>query len=63
MVSGDGLVHEVYQGLMSRPDWQTAVKIAVGESSVILLHPALPSVGVSIWMNRGCQQNDSLADG
>ena len=25
--------------------------------------PPLPSVGVSIWMGRGCQQNDSLADG
>ena len=31
--------------------------------SVILLHPPLPLVGVSIGMKRGRQQNDSLADG
>ena len=36
--------------------------LAVGET-VILLHPPLPLVGVSIGKNRGCQQNDSLADG
>ena len=41
---------------------QALVNLAVGET-VILLHPLLPSVGVSIWMERGCQQNDSLADG
>ena len=37
--------------------------LAVGESSVILLRPPLPSVGVPIWTQRGRQQNDSLADG
>ena len=37
--------------------------LVVGESSVILLHPPLPLVGVSIVMMRECQQNDSLADG
>ena len=36
--------------------------LAVGET-VILLHPPLPLVGVSIGMERGCQQNDSPADG
>ena len=36
---------------------------AVGESSVSLLHPPLPLAGVSIWTERGCQQNDSLTDG
>ena len=36
--------------------------VAVGET-VILLHPALPSVSVSAGMKRGVQQNDSLADG
>ena len=37
--------------------------LAVGET-VILLHPVLPLVGVSIGMKRGCQQNDrTLADG
>ena len=36
--------------------------LAVGET-VILLHPPLPLVGVSIAMERERQQNDSLADG
>ena len=36
--------------------------VAVGET-VILLHPPLPLVGVSIGMEGGCQQNGSLADG
>ena len=36
--------------------------IAVGET-VILPHPPLPAVGVSIGMERGRQQNNSLADG
>ena len=39
-----------------------AAGLAVGET-VILLHPPLPLVGVSIGMERGCHQNDSLADG
>lgn len=30
MVSGDGLPHEVYNGLMARPDAEAAVKIPVG---------------------------------
>ena len=34
-------------------------RLAVDET-VILLHPPLPLVGVSIVMKRGCQQNDSL---
>ena len=33
-------------------------ELAVGESSVIPLHPPLPVVGVLIRMERGCQQND-----
>ena len=36
--------------------------IVVGET-VILLHPHLPSLGVSKGMERGRQQIDSLADG
>ena len=36
--------------------------VAVGETG-ILLHPPLPSEDVSIWMKRGCLQNESLADG
>ena len=43
-----------------RGTWRTG--LAVGET-VILLHPPLPLVGVSIGVERGCQQNDSLADG
>ena len=39
-----------------------AVDLAIGKT-VILLHPPLPSVGVSIEINRGCHQDDSLADG
>ena len=35
---------------------------AVGET-VILLHPSLSLIGVSIGMVRERQQNDSLADG
>lgn len=30
VVSGDGLLFEVYNGLMTRPDWKEAVKIPVG---------------------------------
>ena len=36
--------------------------LAVGET-VILLHPPLPLVGISIGMERGHQQNDSLVRG
>ena len=36
--------------------------LAVGET-VILLHPPLPFVGVSIVIEKECQQNDSLANG
>ena len=38
------------------------LRLAVGET-VILLQPPLPSLGVSAGMERGCLQNDSLADG
>ena len=41
---------------------EAARLVAVG-GTVILLHPPLTLVGVSIVMARGCQQNDSLADG
>ncbi|CAB1334400.1 unnamed protein product [Coregonus sp. 'balchen'] len=30
IVSGDGLLHEVINGLMERPDWELAIKIPVG---------------------------------
>ena len=40
--------------------WSTSC-LADGET-FILMHP-LPLVGVSIGMERGCQQNDSLANG
>ena len=35
---------------------------AVGETVILLLSP-LPSVGVSIVVERGCQQNNSPTDG
>ena len=38
-------------------------RTAVGETAVILMHPPLSVVGASIGIERGCQQNDSLADG
>ena len=39
-----------------------SAEVAVGET-VILLHPLLPSAGVSIGMEKERQQNDSLANG
>ena len=45
-----GVVHQQLRG-----------RLAVGET-VIWWHPPVPLVGVSIWINRGCRQNDSLAD-
>ena len=33
------------------------------DEAVILLHPPLPLVGVSIVIEKGVQQSDSLADG
>jgi len=30
LVSGDGLVHEIYNGLMDRPDWRSALEFTVG---------------------------------
>ena len=36
--------------------------VAVSET-VILLHPPFSLVGVSIRMERECQENDGLADG
>ena len=33
------------------------------DETVILLHPPIPSVGVSIVMERERQQNDSLVNG
>ena len=39
-----------------------AFRLAVGEA-VILLHTPPPLVGFSIGMERGCRQNDSLANG
>ena len=50
----------------SKVDTQSRVAspacLAVRET-VILLHAPLPLAGVSTEMKRGCQQNDSLADG
>ena len=38
-------------------------QLAPDETVILLRAPPLPLVGVSIGMERGCQQNDSLADG
>ena len=46
-----------------RPDYAGQEGLAVGGETVILLHPALHLVGVSIVMERERQQNDSLANG
>ena len=46
----------------SRSSSGAMARLAPAET-VILLDPILPLVGVSIGMARGCQQNDSLADG
>ena len=32
------------------------------DETVILLHLPLPLAGVSMWMERECQQNDSFVD-
>ena len=44
------------------PGAKRSCSLAIGET-VILLHPPLPLVVVSIETMRECQQNDSLADG
>ena len=41
---------------------ERAAGTAVGEA-VVLLHPPLPSVGVSVWMERGCQRSDGTLAG
>ena len=52
-----GAQHEIFDGdgelggVGAEPAEHTC---AVGET-VILLHPPLPLVGVSMWMERGCQ--------
>ena len=49
-------------GLEQLPEHVEQLRLAVGET-VILLHPPLPLLGVSIGIKGGCHQNDSLADG
>ena len=41
---------------------EVLARLAVGET-VVLLHPPLPLVGVSMAMERERQQNDSLVNG
>ena len=45
-----------------RLTYAEAAAVAVGET-VILLHPPLPLVGISIETRMERQQNDCLADG
>ena len=50
------------QSLADGAEESAGACLAVG-GTVVLLHPPLPLVGVSIETMRECQQNDSLADG
>ena len=53
-----------YKGVVPFDTKTMTIQVAVGETVILLLHPPPPSAGVSIGMERGCQQNDmSLADG
>ena len=53
----------VGRSAVSRSPTSSPSNLAVDESSVILLQPPLPLVGVSIVMERERQQNDSLVRG
>ena len=57
VVSGDGLVHEVINGLMARDDWQTAIKTPLGHI------PAGSANGLAstiAYLNNEIFQNISL---
>ena len=58
---GEFLQYRWYVAIAARTT--SACRLAIDESSVILLQPPLPLVGVPIAMERERQQNDSLADG
>ena len=62
--AGGGAGLRVRTSLLDMADLATLpAQLAVGET-VILLHPPLPSAGVSMRTERGRQQNDStLANG
>ena len=55
-----GMVSEL-KSRQSRLGSETNTATSAVDETVILLHPPLPSVGVSIVMERERQQNDSLA--
>ena len=54
--------HHQYSCFILNESVHDGLRLAVGET-VILLHPPLLLVGVSIGMWMGRQQNDRLADG
>ena len=49
-------------GAGGQPSAFRSVQLGVGET-VILLHPPLPLVGISIRVSKRREQNDCLADG
>ena len=61
------IVHSVgapHRAISLYTDFGMYWNLAVGESSAILLHPPLPSVAVSVEVERERQQNDrTLANG
>jgi sphingosine kinase len=63
-VSGDGLLHEVVNGLMERPDWRSAIRTPVGviaagsgnglAKSLNALEPLTAAFNVARGMTRSC---------
>ena len=68
VVSGDGLVHEVYNGLLARPDWRIALQFGVGVlpagTGNALVHSLLAAHGDKFEPEHGLMsQAVSLARG
>ena len=55
-------VSKKWQDSRSRSRSDERALLAVGEAA-ILLHPALPLAGASVWAERGCQHNDRTPAG
>ena len=51
------------RGRVPYPPVRQGIRADLAVDEIILLHPPLPLVGVSIVMERECQQNDSLVTG
>ena len=37
-VSGDGLLHEVFNGLFEREDWRVSCQVPVGVIIIVMIH-------------------------